>query len=66
MATYVREIEGQGIGAFSAPDDDTAWKRTENKYGSDNVLDVREGTEKELAFISGMGGFVPKEEQASK
>jgi hypothetical protein len=62
MTIYVREIEDQGIGAFSAKDEDTAIRITNNKFGSDNVIDVREGTKKELDYISGMGGFVPKAE----
>ena len=62
MAIYVREIEGLGIGAFRAKDDDDAWRKTENAYGSNNVLDVREAEESELNYIRGMGGFVPSEE----
>jgi len=60
MQIYVREIAEQGIGAFSAKDEDTAIRVTENAFGSDNVIDVREATKQELDYIEGMGGFVPK------
>ena len=60
MLIYIREIENKGIGAFTAKDDDAAIRLTNNKFGSDNVLDVREATELELNYIEGMGGFVPK------
>ena len=59
MTVYVRDIKDQGMGAFSAPDDDTALKITENKYGADNVEDVREATQEEMDYIRGFGGFVP-------
>lgn len=60
IAIYVREIRDQGIGAFSAKSDEMAIKLTDNKFGSDNVIDVRDGTKQELDYIEGMGGFVPE------
>jgi hypothetical protein len=60
MSNYIREIKDAGIGAFSAHDEETAWRLTENKYGSDNVIDVREATQEELEHIRRMGGFTPK------
>ncbi len=61
MAIFIKEIEGCGIGAFTAKDLDHAYTRAEKAHGENNVIDVHEAEPSELNYIRSMGGFVPSE-----
>lgn len=55
---YVSTDRGCGIKA--ARDEDHAYRQAARQVGDNNIQDVREATEADIAWVRGMGGYVPQ------
>jgi hypothetical protein len=49
----------RGMTIRAATDEDDAFEQVARKVGSDNITDVSEATERDIAWVRGMGGYVP-------
>lgn len=54
----VRTTRGMTIRA--ATDADDAFDQVARQIGKNNIEDVEETTERDIAWVRGMGGYVPK------
>lgn len=50
----------RGCGIRAAVDEDAMWRMMAREVGTSNVSEIREATEADIAWVRGMGGYIPK------